>query len=196
MERKREFLWVGLLALGLALGWFGWRIRSEIQDAKARVHLENVALERIALVTAAERAYHEKHGRYAWAGDLRAADLLPAGSLDEAGRVASPGYRLDILLPFARGARDLVQIAPRGRGRASERLAKRHFAIVARPSGEALTGYRSFYLDETGVVLQSHGVGTTHEGHLDLLPALHMGTEEVLATLGRRWTRLVPTAVH
>jgi len=106
VERKREFLWVGVLIVSGALAWFGLRLRRAQGEAKARVRLEKVAIERLRFVAAAERTYHERHGRYAWTADLAAEHLHPRRRPGRGRARGDPGYRIDILLPYAtRGPR-------------------------------------------------------------------------------------------
>ncbi len=178
MGRKREHLWVSLVAVAVASAWFLTTLQRVGTEAEDRVRHERAALERVRQVAAAEIAYHAAHGRYAWLGAL---DLATT---------EVPGYRIDVLLPYAMSTKEFVQIAPEQRGRASDRLVQKHFAVVARPWGEGLTGHRSFYVDESNEVLVSEGVATPGGGVAGPLPEVHVTQSDVYDTGRLRWQKL------
>lgn len=178
MGRTREHLWVSLVVVAVAATWFLVTLQREGAEAEDRVHYERAALERLRQVAAAEIVYHTAHGRYSWLGALD----LPSAEV--------PGYRIDVLLPYAMSTKEFVQIAPEKRGRVSDRLVKMHFAVVARPWGEGVTGHRSFYVDESNEVLVSEGVAAPGAGVEGPLPEVHVTQSDVYDTGRLRWHRL------
>lgn len=161
MRRSRESVLLPILvALGI-VAWFVVRAASEGDEARVRVGREDAALAVLQQIATAQGAYHQARGRYGWLEDLRAAGLLDGVTWFEGGAdlaAVVPDYRIDVVLPATTSAAQLTALAPRAAARASERLARRHFAVVARPWGDASGGWRTWYLDERGRIYVNEGV--------------------------------------
>jgi hypothetical protein len=176
-QRRREHLLLPLLVGAVLVGLLLWHVRDESRTAAERVHYEDLALAQVRRVAEAEMAFHEREGRYGWLSELRRAglaDRIGVEVVDGRARAASPRYRIDVLLPFAIAPGDYIRIAPRWSGHDDRELQRRHFAVVARPWGDALTGFRTYYLDESGDVFVSEGVSDVASRTRRPLPDLHL----------------------
>lgn len=184
------FLLIGLCALAV----FGWILRDAALTGRTRVHYEDLALARLRALAAAQEKLHANAGSYGWAAELERRGLLqdfgivsdPEGSVGER-FLTSPRYRLDVLLPHTVTRDDYVAIALRSAGKHNPDLESKHYTVVARPWGEALTGYRTFALDETGQVYLSEGVSDEVSRTTRPLPELHLSRGQVIVSGGLRW---------
>jgi hypothetical protein len=192
-RKSRERLLLPLLLIGAALGALFLTLRSEDEVARERVRYEDLATARMHRLLEAQKAYHEAHGRYGWVEDLEKAGLLDGlvlASRDGLREVTSPRYRIDVLLPVVMAPGELVKIAPRGETEPHEELVKQHFAIVARPWSESVTGFRTFYTDNTGLFLVSEGVSDVPSRTRRPLPDLLLTRGWPRDVAGLRWWRL------
>jgi hypothetical protein len=140
---------------------FSVRLHGHGEAARERVAREDQALEVLRRVAEAERRHRDRHGRHASLDDLVRGGVLDAallaGGPDDV-HVASPGYRIDVLLPTARIEPEVVAIARPGEAAPDPELCREHFAAVARPTEPGRSGYRSWYLDERGDLFLNEGV--------------------------------------
>jgi len=182
-----------VLAILLVLGGL-YHVLSEARiEGRTRVQYEDLAASRLDGVVAAELVFHQRTGRYGWLYELKAVGLLKGLATDRAEGeeyLASPRYRIDVLLPHSMSPTDKVRLALRGAGHHNPNLEERHFSVVARPWGEALSGYRTFCRDETGHTYVSEGVSDTASRTNPPLPDVHLGYGNPLYAGGLRWYRL------
>ena len=168
----------------------------ERQAAASKVENENRALSTLFEVAEAEQRYHDTHGRYGWLGDLARDDLVGGLTLvEEDGRryVATPGYRIDVLLPHGREGAHGIAIAPRGPGRPPPHpdLVGRHVSMVARPLEPGISGWRMWYLDERGEVFLNEGVVDVEGALANRLPLKQVTTSQQLQSgLPLLWQKL------
>lgn len=158
-RRERLLLPLGvLLAVTTACLVVFLRTRDGVRDLVER---ERGALAVARRLAEAERLYLEREGRYGSVAEVGAAGLLGGISVisaSDANHAVSPGYRLDVLLPSGQALGPLLPLALPERSPPDPELARRHFAIVARPLNPGVSGYRSWYLDEAGLLLVSEGI--------------------------------------
>lgn len=188
MARKREYLWVGLVLAGAALAAFLLLLRDSRRDARARIDLEQAALEHVRAIVRAQRSFHEARGRYGWLDELGRAGLLDGVRVAPDGSLALAGYRIDVLLPYGLSPREIAQLAPKTAGKSNPRLERQHFAVVARPWGRGPTGYRSYYVDESEQLFVNEGVRDVGAGLAMRLPELHLTHGKSYGFRGLRWT--------
>lgn len=190
MRPPRESLWFSALIAALALAALLALLSLETGTAQQRVALEDQARAQMNLIAAAQAAYHETHGRYGWLGDLREQRLLQGVALrDIEGHLTatSPQYRIDVLLPRASRVGDDVALGlrdPAGRGSPLER---EHFAVVARPWGSGLGGWRTYYVDETRTTFVNEGVSDPTTRAQPPLPELRIPEGGRTSPNGMRW---------
>lgn len=161
MGLVRERLLLPILVILAALAAIFVVVGRERDVARERVVYEDRAFESLRALAEAQRRFHEQAGRYGWAGELEAAGLLRGLTLEDRDgyrAVVSPRYRLDVLLPFTVAPGNLIRIATRDQGHANRQLEREHFVVIARPWGDALTGFRTYYIDSRGNTLISEGV--------------------------------------
>ena len=111
------------------------------------------------------------------------------------------GYRFDVCLPDRRQpAPPVVQLVTQAdAGQVHRELRAQHFVIVARPLEPGASGYRAFYLDESGHVWIHDGVSDEETSKRNPLPPLHLTSAEGKDPSGRSWVRLdklVPRGAH
>lgn len=160
---------VACLLLGAGL------LLTERDRAVGLIAREDQARDALLCVREAQAAYHEQTGRYGWVEDLETAGLLDGlevvSDAVEGRSVRAEGYRIDVLLPHARLGPGVVGIGPRGGTHPSDPdLARRHFAIVARPLKPGVTGYRMWYVDEHDELYLNEGVLDDEGVALNQLP--------------------------
>ena len=161
MRRTRDLILLPLIVAVAAVIWFVVAAGAETRRAEERVRHEDAALDAVRRIAAAQARHHAAEGRYGWLEDLRGAPELEGLTLREEGTsliAAVPGYRIDVMLPATTSAAQLVALAIRSEERLSERLARRHFAVVARPWEDDTRAWRTWYLDERGRVYVNEGV--------------------------------------
>ena len=189
----RETPWLFVVTIVAALIGLYYVLSESHVEGRSRVQYENLAMTRLNAVGKAEMAFHKRTGRYGWLSELKTAALLkgvPTGDVDGDEVVPSPRYRIDVLLPHSMSPADKVRIGPKAAGRSNPNLEERHFAVVARPWGDAPSGYRTFYRDENGNVYVSEGVSDMAARANRPLPDLHLTYSPVLYAGGLRWYRL------
>ena len=173
-EPRRDRGWLfGLVVLGAAAAIL-LALAVEGGRARALVEGEDAAASAVRAVAAAEAAFHAREGRYGWLAELAASGVLGGVVVSHEPspeHATTPGYRIDVLLPTGlRGAR-VVEIARRGEGEVDEELRRGHFAVVARPTEPGRTGWRTWYLDEDGVLYLAEGVADVEAALESPLPA-------------------------
>jgi hypothetical protein len=131
------------------------RLRAVQREAAEVVAREDAARRLLERIRDAETVHHERTGTYAWLDDLEGIETVRGEGRAVA---ATPGYRIDLLLPTERRAGDRLRLAVRGEAEPDLALAKRHFAAVARPTDPGISGFRTWYLDERGDLFHSEGV--------------------------------------
>ena len=186
----REAVGASLLVAVLATAGFIWFVLREGRTAVARVEAEDLALAAVRRVAAAQAQQHARHGHYGWLEDLRAAGLLGEIAVRELDGVlvgSTPRYRLDVLLPAATGTGEAIALVARGDARFSERLARLHFSVVARPLDEDEAGWRTYLLDERGRVYVNEGVSDPQTRRLPPLPVVVVPENGGLTPTGLRW---------
>ena len=195
MSRARESLWIFALTAALALAGFAWLLLGVRDEGRTRVHYEDLAVARLRLLAEAQTAFHAKHARFGWVDELEREGLLTDFGIERGGPptatsetyLTSPRYRLDVLLPHAVTRDDRVAIALKSAGKRDPELEKLHYAAVARPWGDAMTGYRTFCIDESGQIYISEGVSDEISRTTRPLPELHLTRERPIVTGGLRW---------
>jgi hypothetical protein len=189
---SRERLLLPIMVICAAVIALLLALRHEGAVARERVLYEDLALERVRRVADAQRAFHEREGRYGWVAELEAAGLLRGLVLeDRAGHpaVTSPRYRIDVLLPTLLAPGEVVRIVTRDQGDADTALVQEHFAVVARPWGEALTGFRTWYIDNHHLVHISEGVSDVPSRTRRPLPEVLLTRGAPRDVTGLRWWR-------
>ena len=158
-----------------------WRQRSQ---AVEMVHNEDAAMVMVDRVHEAEVRFHAREGRYGWVEDLERAGLLEGFEVVRDGDtfyVASPGYRVDVLLPTARLGSTNVELVVQGGDKPVDfDLASRHVSVVARPVRPMETGWRSYYVDEDDVLYTNEGVADTDGARLNALPKTQVKMSQLL----------------
>ena len=190
MARLQERTLVFYLVAGGALALFLGYLSQVANEGRERVRYEDLALESLRRLAAAEVSFHGAQKRYGWVEDLEGAGLLEDMELARDGTLRyleTPRYRLAVLLPHTVNRDDMVAVALRSAGRRNPDLEARHFSVVARPWGDALTGYRTFCIDESGRVYVSEGVSDMAARKRRPLPELHLPRGGPLVTGGMRW---------
>lgn len=190
MRRTREFVALPILAALVAVAWFVVHVRGEGERGHARVALEDQAVHAVEALAAAQGRLLEAEKRYGWLAELRAAGGLPGltyREIEGALTVSTPGYRIDVLLPATTSAGAAVALAPRSQARLSDRLARRHFAVVARPWGQAPGGWRTYYLDERGRMFVNEGVSDPTTRSRPPLPPIRVAENGGTGPGGHRW---------
>jgi hypothetical protein len=195
--RRRELLLLPLAVLLLAVATVPLVLHLERREARGHVEREDAALAAARAVARAERAFHARHGRYAWLEDVRDAGLLaglttvdgPQGLQAESG-----DYRLDVLLPSAQPVAGEIAIAPRAAGPADPTLMAKHFVVIARPRRPGVDGFRIWYLDEEDRVFVSEGVVDPEGLRQNPLPLFRVTTTKKPADPGLIWRN--PLAVE
>ncbi len=191
--RPREHLIWSWLILGLSLATVLWITFGDQDRARAIVAREDAALANLQRVLVAQRAFHETNERYGWIEDLQEAGLLavpPSSKVDGQTILDSPGYRIDVLLPKHRGADGNVRLGLRDQDAANTRLSAKYFAVVARPTEPGLSGYRVYYVDESGIVLVSDGVSDEQTRVRNPLPLAHLTSNRGPDPSGTSWYEL------
>ncbi len=179
-----------LIVAVAAVVWFVLAAGAEEREAADRVAHEDRALEAVRRIADAQQRHHARAGRYGWLEDLRADPALEGVDLRQEGTslVATvPGYRIDVLLPATTSAAQVVALAIRAEERLSERLARRHFAVVARPWADARTAWRTWYLDERYRVFVNEGVSDTLTRERPPLPTARVPENGGSDPAGLRW---------
>ena len=177
MRRPREAVLIPILVAVVAVIWFAFQLRGERGVTEERVAREDVALAAVEALAAAQGRFHEQNGRYGWLEDLRRDPALADLAFVSEGTelvVRTPGYRVDVLLPATSSAAQAVTLAPRGEGRLSDRLARRHMAVVARPWDAEASAWRLWYLDERGRIYVNEGVSDPLTRERPPLPTLRV----------------------
>ncbi len=192
MGLNRERLLIPLALILGAVALVVLTVRREQAIARDRVTFEDRAFGLLSAVSKAQHRFHEANGRYGWIADLEEAGLLrgwPIEDRDGHRVVTTPRYRLDVLLPYSMAPGDLVLIATRDKGQSNPDLERAHFVVVARPWGEERTGFRTYYVDETGDVIVSEGVSDVASRSKRPLPEfmLSMRKGYYREAVGLRW---------
>jgi len=159
---RRQHLGFFLLVIAACVGIALAIVLPELGRMRDVVAREDAARARLEQIRETELRYRERTGRFGWIGELEKAGLL-AGMVvretDGVHWVASPGYRVDVLLPHARLGPGVVAIAPEDAEEPPDPdLLQRHFAVVARPLRPGVDGFRAWYVDEGGEVYLNEGV--------------------------------------
>lgn len=158
--RRRESLLLSLLVLGAALACvlvLLARVDRSVAEVLARERAAHSAAQR---VVQAQTRLLAARGAYGGVADLAAAGLLDLPLTTVAGATCATldGYRLDVLLPTGPGIGPLVPVGLPELARPDAELARKHFAVVARPLEPGRSGYRIWYLDEAGRTFVCEGV--------------------------------------
>ena len=190
MGRTRELIVVPTLVALAAVAWFLLETRSEGGAAEARIRHEDAALELVRRLVAAQERHHAAQGRYGWLEDLRAAGMLDGVPTRTEGTdlvAATPGYRIDVLLPATSSASQVVALGARAEERLNERLARKHFAVVARPWDDDTSAWRTWYLDERGRIFVNEGVSDPLTRERPPLPSMRPADHGGVDPAGLRW---------
>ena len=195
MSKSRERLWIFALIAAVASAGFAWLLVGVRDEGRTRVHYEDLALARLRLLAEAETAFLAKRARFGWVDELEREELLTDFGFERgagggaAGEtyLTSPRYRLDVLLPHTVTRENRLAIALKSAGKRNPDLERLHYAAVARPWGDGLTGYRTFCIDESGQVYVSEGVSDERSRTTRPLPELHLTRERPIVTGGLRW---------
>jgi hypothetical protein len=188
-RQDRAGLWRLVLAL-LAAAVVGSLVAAR-REAAALVVREEAALSAARRVLEAERVHRERRGRYGGLSELGQDGLLGADLRVEAdGSVLAEGYRLDVLLPTGKDALGEVLLAPHGAVAHDPLLAARHVAVVARPVEPGRSGWRTYYLDETGRVYVSEGVCDAESALENHLPRVRVTGPHLPVQPGPVWRPL------
>lgn len=184
-----------LLLVAAAVALLIGTVRREEAVARERVAFEDKALAVVRAVAEAQRRLHADTGTYGWVAALADAGLLKGLSTESRDgylAVVSPRYRIDLLLPYGIAPGDMALIATRGKGHENVELERDHFAVIARPWGEALTGFRTFYLDEKNAIYVSEGVSDVASRSRRPLPDVMLALTPGLPqeAVGLRWWHL------
>ena len=177
MRRTRDLILLPLIVAVAAVIWFVVAAGAETRRAEERVRHEDAALDAVRRIAAAQARHHAAEGRYGWLEDLRRDPALADLAFVSEGTelvVRTPGYRVDVLLPATSSAAQAVTLAPRGEGRLSDRLARRHMAVVARPWDAEASAWRLWYLDERGRIYVNEGVSDPLTRERPPLPTLRV----------------------
>lgn len=193
MKKRRELLLVPLAIVAASVGAFAWALHDGRQIARGHVAREDQAVEMLRTLEAAQRAHHSDAGRFAWFDKLGLSETLRT---DDVGMyIEHAGYRFDALLPAQRQTTTAMQLVSQGGATVHRELRTKHFVLVARPLQPAKTGYRTFYLDDGGMLWINEGVSDEETARRNPLPIAHLGTSDGKDLSGRVWTRkdkLVP----
>ena len=190
MAPAREKLWIPLALVAVGVAVFVLLLVRARAAADRRVAEEDLALQALLRVASAQAAYHMRGGRYGWLEDLRTAGLLGDLTLHEGDpglAVASPGYRIEVLLPHTLDSANHMQVAPRSGQRSNEALERAHFVVAARPWSDETGGWRSYATDETGRVYVNEGVSDPRARGRPALPDLHLSRGSPPEAGGMRW---------
>ncbi len=191
-QPRERLIWSWLI-IGLSLAAVLWVTFRDQDRARATVAREDAALARLRQVLVAQRAFHEANEQYGWIEDLQGAGLLtgaPSTQIEGHTILQSPGYRIDILLPKRRAADGNVRIGPRDGDALNTRLSAKHFGAVARPTTPGSSGYRVYYIDESGKVLINDGVSDEQARVHNPLPVVHLSSSRGFDPGGARWYEL------
>ncbi len=201
LGKRRERAWPYLVVVAAAAAAIVWPLVRESRRAHAMIEREHEALAALDRVAAAEESLREATGRYGWVEDLersgRLGGLRVAGP--DAGRyVASPGYRVDVLLPWGRLGGRGIGLVPRGGAHPpDDDLSTSHFAVVARPLEPGTSGWRAFYMDEEAVLFLNEGVTDADSAALNPLPETKVHASQPMqsgrALLWQRADEAVPS---
>lgn len=190
MGERREWLVVPSLIILACVVAFAWVLHGLGRDARALVENEDGAVEVLRLLEKAQHARKITRGEFAWLTDLELSSDLTTARDDIGPHVLASGYRFDVLLPAFRQSSPIVELVTQDAGKEHPELRRKHFVIVARPQAPGLGGYRTFYLDDTGLIWISEGVSDEEILRRNPLPLTHLGTSEGKDASGRSWVRL------
>lgn len=190
MRRTREYIWIPVLVAVAGVIWFVLYARSESEVVVDRVAREDAALAVVKQLAEAQTRYHASAGRYGWIQDLRGSGGLDGITWRTEGMdvvAATPGYRIDVLLPATTSAGEAIAMGIRSEERTSERLARKHFAVVARPWGDDTSAWRTWYLDERGRIYVNEGVSDPLTRDRPPLPTVRVPEPGGVDAAGLRW---------
>lgn len=188
MRQRREWLLVPSLLIVGCVAAFAWALHDGRETARRQSEREDQAQAMLRTLEQAQRTHHEQSGRYTWLDEL---SLPVTRQTDETGAYFEHAdYRFDVLLPAKRQMSATVQLATQGAKSEHRELRTKHFVLIARPIDPGISGYRTFYVDETGFVWVNEGVSDEETLHRNPLPVLHLDTSEGKDLSGRVWTRL------
>jgi hypothetical protein len=177
VRRQREAILLPIVIAAVAVVAFLLYSRQIGEQARQHVAAEDVARAAMTQLLEAQAAYHARHQRYGTLDELLAAkrvDGLRPDTFPDGQALRTTHYRFDILLPQRRSADGFVWIAPPDRAAPNRLLTQQHFAVVARPLGPDMIGFRVYYGDETGEVWFSEGVSDEPGRKKNPLPARHL----------------------
>lgn len=190
MRRTRELIVLPLLVVVVGIVWFVLQTQGETLIVGDRVIREDQARSMVERLAQAQTAFHAAEGRYGWLEELRGAGSLDGVTWQTQGLdlvATTPGYRIDVMLPATTSAGEAVALGLRSEERLSERLARKHFAIVARPWGDPSDAWRTWYLDERGRLFVNEGVSDTQTRSQPALPTVLVGPNGGTDPAGLRW---------
>lgn len=171
--RRRESLLGSLLVLVAAFACvLGLLVRVDrsVATVLARERSAHAVAQK---VVAAQARLLSARGAYGSLAELGAAGLLdlPLVTVEGATFAVLNGYRHDVLLPTGPGIGPLIPLGLPDLARPDAELARKHFAVVARPLEPGLSGYRIWYLDEAGRTFVCEGVSDEEGLAANPLPA-------------------------
>ena len=188
MQKRRERLLLpSLLILGCVAA-FVWALHTGRETARGQARREDQALAMLHTIAEAQHSHHKQSGRYNWLDSLSLS--VPIQTDEKGSYFEHADYRFDALLPAKRQVSAAVQLATQSAKSEHRELRAQHFVLIARPVQPGISGYRTFYLDETNFVWVNEGVSDEETLHRNPLPIAHLLTSDGKDFSGRVWTRM------